>query len=126
MPEVNSSNGKAPKGSGIVHPTRPSIKHLLGKEVTVTHHDAEKHGTWEGTLEGYYLGGVEEADHFVFMVQGTPCDYCGQRCTDGEGQGCDEWNSIPEVERYPHSSQPTLQFTPHAVYSKSGTVIILG
>lgn len=119
-------NDKKPVGSGIVHPTRPNIHQLIGADVIVTHHDEERHGTWDGELEGRYLNDSGKGEDFIYVVQGQPCDYCGQRCTDGEGQGCDEWNSIPEAERFQHSSQPTLQFKPHAVFSLAGNVITLG
>jgi hypothetical protein len=122
--------GKAPIGSGINHAWRPSINKLLGEQVTVTHHDPDKHGTWEGELEGHYNNGVEKAENFVFKVEGTPCRFCKKRCTDGEAQGCAKWQKYAKAEaldeRYAHSGQPTLFFTPHTVFSVAGTRIVLG
>ncbi len=113
-----------PVGSGIVHHTRPDISRLIGKTVIVTHHDEEKHGTWEGELEYRYLKDVEKSENFVYVVEGMPCEHCQERCTDDSGVGCDEFRADREGKE--HSSQPNLIFTAHAVYSRSGNVIVLG
>jgi hypothetical protein len=121
-------------GAGIVHPTRPTIKHLIGEQVKVVH-VTEGHGEWEGKLQHKYLGGIEKAENFVYFVEGAPCSHCGKHCTAPDRKnkmhGCRAWRDTQvlngtEKDTFKHSSQPELKFGAHTVYRIDGHLIVLG